>query len=142
MFVTPAYAQAGGGVVGEGPEFIIMMVLLFVVMYFFIIRPQKKKTKQHKETLASIRRGDRVVTGGGIVGTVSKVVDEDDLTVEIANGIKVRVKRALVATVLSKTEPVAEAKKAGGKAAAETPAEGQGGAFSAGLRNLFGGKNK
>ncbi len=142
MFVTPAYAQAGGGSAGGDPGFIVVMILLFAVMYFFIIRPQKKKTKQHKETLASIRRGDRVVTGGGIVGTVSKVVDEEELVVEIANGIKVRVKRALVATVLSKTEPVAEAKKAGGKAAAETPAKEQGGAFSAGLRNLFGGKNK
>ncbi len=142
MFVTPAYAQAGEGIVGGGPEFIIMMVLLFVVMYFFIIRPQKKKTKQHKETLDAIRRGDRVVTGGGIIGTVSKVVDEDELAVDIANGIKVRVKRSLIATVLSKTEPVGEAKKAGGKAAAKTPAEGQGGTFSAGLRNLFGGKDK
>ncbi|HJN22878.1 MAG TPA: preprotein translocase subunit YajC [Rhodospirillales bacterium] len=142
MFVTPAYAQDGGGSVGGDPGFFVVMILLFVVMYFFIIRPQKKKATQHKEKLAAIRRGDRVVTGGGIIGTVSKVVDDDELAIDIADGVKVRVRRSLIANVVSKTEPVGEAKKTDGKTVAEAPAEGEGGTVSSGLRNLFGGKDK
>ncbi len=142
MFVTPAYAQAGGGSAGGDPGFIVVMILLFAVMYFFIIRPQKKKAAQHKEKLNAIRRGDRVVTGGGIIGTVSKVMDDDELTIEIADGVKVRVRRALIASIVSKTEPVGEAKKTAGKTSAEAPAEGEDKTSSSGLRNLFGGKDK
>lgn len=113
MFVSPAYAQAAGGG-SSGFEALLPLVLIFVVFYFLLIRPQQKKAKQHREMLTAIRRGDKVITGGGIVGTVTKVVDDAELMVEIAPEVKVRVQRALVSAVLAKTEPVkAEAK--GGK---------------------------
>jgi preprotein translocase subunit YajC len=114
MFVSPAYAQAAGqGGIG-GFEALLPLLLIFVVFYFLLIRPQQKKMKQHKEMLGSIRRGDRIVTGGGIMGTVNKVNDEHELTVEIAQGVRVRVQRSLVSAVLAKPEPVkGEAKKEG-----------------------------
>ena len=113
MFTTPAYAQqAAPGVFGGGLEALLPLVLIFVVFYFLLIRPQQKKMKQHKEMLTSIRRGDRVVTGGGILGTVTKVNDENELTLEIADDVRVRVQRGLLSAVISKTEPVkGEAKK-------------------------------
>jgi preprotein translocase subunit YajC len=82
------------------------LILIFIVFYFLLIRPQQKKMKAHKTMLGAIRRGDKVVTGGGIFGTVTKVIDDDDVTVEIADGVKVRVQRSLVSAVMSKTEPV------------------------------------
>jgi len=110
--ISPAYAQAAGGAGGAGGlEAMFPLVLIFVVFYFLLIRPQQKKAKEHKAMLEAVRRGDKVVTGGGIIGTVTKVVDDHEVTVEIADGIKVRVQRALIATVLTKTEPVKEDKK-------------------------------
>jgi preprotein translocase subunit YajC len=106
MFVSPAYAQAAGGAGGGGFEAFLPLILIFIVFYFLLIRPQQKKMKAHKAMLGAIRRGDKVVTGGGIFGTVTKVLDDDDVTVEIANGVKVRVQRSLVSAVMSKTEPV------------------------------------
>ena len=106
MFVSPAYAQAAGGVGGGGLEAFLPLILIFVVFYFLLIRPQQKKMKDHKAMLGAIRRGDKVVTGGGIIGTVTKVIDDEDVTVEIADGVKVRVQRGLVSSVMSKTEPV------------------------------------
>ncbi len=141
MFISPAYAQAAAGG-GSGFEALLPLVLIFVVFYFLLIRPQQKKMKSHKEMLGAVRRGDKVVTGGGIIGTVSKVVDDDELAIDIADGVKVRVRRSLIANVVSKTEPVGEAKKTDGKTVAEAPAEGEGGTVSSGLRNLFGGKDK
>lgn len=107
MFVSTAYAQAAGGAGGGGLEALLPLILIFVVFYFLLIRPQQKKMKQHREMLTAIRRGDRVVTGGGIIGTVSKVDNDQELTVEIAKDIKVKVRRDLVSTVVSKTEPAA-----------------------------------
>ncbi|MFQ5765173.1 MAG: preprotein translocase subunit YajC [Rhodospirillales bacterium] len=113
MFVSPAYAQnAGGG--GSGIEAFLPLILIFIVFYFLLIRPQQKKMKDQKAMLAAIRRGDKVVTGGGIVGTVTKVIDNNEITVEIADGVKVRVQRGLISTVLAKTEPVKKDKKSGG----------------------------
>ena len=106
MFVSPAYAQAVGGAGGGGFEAFLPLILIFIVFYFLLIRPQQKKMKAHKAMLGAIRRGDKVVTGGGIFGTVTKVLDDDDVTVEIADGVKVRVQRSLVSAVMSKTEPV------------------------------------
>ena len=106
MFVSPAYAQAAGGTGGGGFEAFLPLILIFIVFYFLLIRPQQKKMKAHKAMLGAIRRGDKVVTGGGIFGTVTKVLDDDDVTVEIADGVKVRVQRSLVSAVMSKTEPV------------------------------------
>ena len=110
MFISPAYAQAiGGG--SSGWQSFIPLVLIFVVFYFLLIRPQQKKARLHREMLGSIRRGDRVVTGGGIIGTVTKVYDDNEIAVEITDGIKVRVQRGLVASVLSRTEPAQSASK-------------------------------
>ncbi|NQV46876.1 MAG: preprotein translocase subunit YajC [Rhodospirillaceae bacterium] len=111
MFISPAYAQAAGSSAGGGLEAMFPLVLIFVVFYFLLIRPQQKKAKEHKGMLGAIRRGDKVVTGGGIIGTVTKVVDDKELMVEIADNVKVRVERSLVAAVLSKTEPANDDKK-------------------------------
>ncbi len=109
MFVSTAYAQAATG--AAEPNMLLNMlplVLIFVVFYFLLIRPQQKKMKEHKSMLEAVRRGDRIVTNGGIIGVVTKVFEaERELQVEIADGIRVRVVRDMVASVLSRTEPVA-----------------------------------
>ena len=105
MFVTPAYAQGFGG----GPDVfvsILPFVLIFVIMYFLIIRPQRTQMKKRGEMLAAIRRGDTVVTGGGLVGKVTKAND-DDLEIDLGNGVKVTALRATIADVRVKGEPVA-----------------------------------
>ena len=104
MFISPAYAQATGGADG-GFTTLLPLVLIFVVFYFLLIRPQQKRAKQHREMLGTVRRGDKIVTGGGIMGTVTKVVNDDELAVEIAEGIKIRVQRSLIANVQSKSKP-------------------------------------
>lgn len=107
MFVTPAYAQT----TGAGPDALISIlpfVLIFVIMYFMIIRPQRTQMKKRGEMLAAIRRGDTVVTGGGLVGKVTKVNDNsDELEVDLGNGVKVTALRHLIADVRVKGEPVA-----------------------------------
>ncbi|KAB0573247.1 preprotein translocase subunit YajC [Brucella pituitosa] len=111
MFVTPAFAQASGG--GAGPDMlmsILPFVLIFVIMYFLIIRPQRTQMKKRQEMLAAVRRGDTVVTGGGIVGKVQKVHDDGELDVEIAEGVKIRVLRSALSEVRVKGEPVADNK--------------------------------
>jgi len=103
MFVTPAYAQAAGG----GTDIVMSLlpfILIFVIMYFLIIRPQRQQAKKRDEMLKNIRRSDSIVTGGGIAGKVTKVIDEAELEVEIAKGIKVRVMRSMVADVRIKGE--------------------------------------
>lgn len=118
MFVSPAFAQAAGqtGGIAGGIEAFLPLVLIFVVFYFLMIRPQQKRMKQHKEMLGQLRRGDRVATAGGILGTVNKVVDDKEVVLEIAEGVRVRVLRATIQDIISKTEPVAaEADKADGK---------------------------
>ena len=81
-------------------------MLIFVVFYFLLIRPQQKRAKDHKVMLSALRRGDRVVTGGGIIGTIAKVISDDEVTVDIAEGTRVRVLRSTITTVLARTEPV------------------------------------
>ena len=109
MFVSPAYAQAAGGAGGFDLVSLAPLVLIFVVFYFLLIRPQQKKMKAHKAMVAAVRRGDRVVTAGGIVGTVSKVLSESELQVEIAEGVRVRVLRSTITDVVAKTEAADEA---------------------------------
>jgi len=109
MFITPAFAQAAGGV-GAGSAFaqFVPLILIFAIMYFLLIRPQQKKVKEHKAMVEALRRGDQVVTQGGILGKVVKVKDgEGEVDVEIAQGVTVRVVRATIAQVRSKTEPAA-----------------------------------
>lgn len=118
MFSSPAWAQAAGeAAAGPGAlEALLPIVLIFVVFYFLLFRPQQKKLKQHREMLAAARRGDRIVTGGGIIGTITKVVDDNEVQVEIAEGVRVRVQRALISAILAKTEPVPAGKDSGGEA--------------------------
>lgn len=84
----------------------VPLILIFAIMYFLLIRPQQKKVKQHQEMVKALRRGDQVVTQGGIIGKVTKVKDEEgEIEVEISSGVSVRVVRSTVSQVLSKTEP-------------------------------------
>ena len=85
----------------------VPLILIFVIMYFLLIRPQQKKVKEHQAMIAALRRGDEIVTAGGLIGKISKVKDEAEVEVELATGLKVRVVRATIATVRSKTEPAA-----------------------------------
>jgi preprotein translocase subunit YajC len=90
-----------------GIEGIIPFILIFVIMYFLMIRPQQKKMKEHRAMVAALRRGDQVVTQGGLIGKISKVKDDSEIEVELAEGVRVRVVRATITQVLSKTEPAA-----------------------------------
>jgi preprotein translocase subunit YajC len=106
MLISPAYAQSFGdpnGLLSTA----LPLILMLVVFYFLLIRPQQQKAKEHRTMLSALRRGDRVVTGGGIVGTVAKVVSDDEVLVDITEGVRVRVLRSTISSVLAKTEPVA-----------------------------------
>jgi preprotein translocase subunit YajC len=115
MFISPAYAQAAGSDPMSTFGAFVPLILIFVVFYFLLIRPQQKKMKDHKAMLDAVRRGDRVVTNGGILGLVTKVVDDRELQVEIAENVRVRVMRDMVASVVGKTEPAPSDKKTDGK---------------------------
>ncbi len=105
MFVTPAYAQAAGG----APSMITSLlpfVLIFAVMYFLIIRPQRQRMKKHEEMIGAVRRGDTIVTSGGLIGKVTKVLDDSgELQVELCEGVRVRIVRTMVSDVRAKGEP-------------------------------------
>ena len=83
------------------------LILIFAIMYFLLIRPQQKKVKEHQAMIEAVRRGDQVITQGGIVGKITKVKDDGEVEVEIADGVKVRIIKSTLAQVLSKTEPAA-----------------------------------
>lgn len=104
MFVSPAFAQTGAAPGGDFLTTMLPLVLIFVVFYFLLIRPQQKRAKEHKAKIGAIRAGDRVVTGGGILGKVVKI-DGEELVIEIADNVRVRVVRGTVTDVVSKTEP-------------------------------------
>jgi preprotein translocase subunit YajC len=107
MFVTPAFAQGMGGLGGNDMFMSLLpFVAIFVIMYFLILRPQQKKVKQHQELVKNVRRGDTVVTTGGLVGKITKVVDDDQIEVEIADGVRVRQLRQMISDVRAKGEPV------------------------------------
>ncbi|HZP19166.1 MAG TPA: preprotein translocase subunit YajC [Bauldia sp.] len=111
MFITPAFAQAtGGSPAAFGPDMLVQFlpfILIFVIMYFLIIRPQRNRQKQTQEMIANIRRGDTIVTTGGFIGKVAKV-DENELQVDLADNVRVRVVRGMVSEVRAKGEPVKE----------------------------------
>ena len=110
MFISPAFAQTGS-LFGGGDNMLVSLlpfILIFVIMYFLILRPQQKRVKQHAEMVKNIRRGDTVVTSGGLVGKVTKVVDDDQVEVEIADEVRVRQMRSMIADVRAKGEPVKE----------------------------------
>jgi preprotein translocase subunit YajC len=106
MLISTAYAQTGGADGGSGMLIqLLPLVLIFVVFYFLIIRPQQKKVKDHKAMVDALRRGDRVVTTGGLIGTVTKVTGDREVGLEIADGVRVRVMRGMIAEVMARTEP-------------------------------------
>ena len=110
MFISEAYAQGIGG--GDGGLMgLLPFVLIFVVFYFLLIRPQQKRAKEHKSMVEALKRGDKVVTSGGIVGKVSKVVDDQYVDVEIASDVKVKVVRSTIGQVMDKTQPANDDKK-------------------------------
>lgn len=110
MLISPAYAQAGG-LGGFDLVSLMPLVLIFVVFYFLLIRPQQKKQKAHREMIGAVRRGDNVLTNGGIFGRVTKVVDDDRLQVEIADNVRVHVSRSMLSEVMTRTEPVKETRE-------------------------------
>ena len=108
-FITPAYAQAVGA---AGPtDFVMQLVpflVILVIMYFMILRPQQKRAKAHQEMIANVRRGDTVVTAGGLIAKVSRTLDDAEVEIEISQGVKVRLLRTMISDVRSKGEPVKE----------------------------------
>lgn len=108
MFVTPAFAQAAGQAgAGSAVASFLPLILIFAIMYFLLIRPQQKKMKDLKAMVDALRRGDQVLTAGGIIGKVTKVNEDGTVEVEIADGVKVKVMKHTISQVLNKTEPAA-----------------------------------
>lgn len=115
LFIAEAHAEtvAPAAPAGAPPAMqmqdvmaqVLQMVLIFGVLYLFLIYPQQKKFKQHKAMLDALRRGDKVVTGGGIIGSVVKVEENDEVLVEIASNVQVKVTKASITSVQAKTEP-------------------------------------
>ena len=127
MLISPAFAQSAGG--GGDLTSLLPFVLIFVVFYFFLIRPQQKRAKEHREMVSQLRRGDKLITSGGLVGTVTKSVDaQETVEVEIAKDVKVNIMRTMIADKRSKDDKKNAAK-------AEEPKK-------SGLAALFGGNKK
>ena len=144
MFVSPAYAQAAGDG-GSSLVSLLPLVLIFVVFYFLLIRPQQKKMKAHRALVEGVRRGDRVVTAGGLIGSVSKVVSDTELQVEVADGVRVRVVRSTIQDVMSKSEPAGKSKGkskgksgGGGSAPAEPANDEKKGGFTSAVSKAWG----
>ncbi|WP_322517116.1 preprotein translocase subunit YajC [Rhodopseudomonas palustris] len=119
MFVTPAFAQAAaaGGDANSMLMSLLPFALIFVIMYFLILRPQQRKVKEHAELVKNIRRGDTIITSGGLVGKVTKVVDDDQIEFELADGVRARQMRQMITGVRAKGEPVKDVPEKGkGKA--------------------------
>jgi preprotein translocase subunit YajC len=110
MFISPAFAQ-GGSLFGGGDSMLVSLlpfILIFVIMYFLILRPQQKRQKQHADMVKNVRRGDTVITSGGLIGKVTKVIDDDQVEVEVAEDVRVRQMRSMLTDVRAKGEPVKE----------------------------------
>jgi preprotein translocase subunit YajC len=110
MFITPAFAQGlPFGLGGDSGGMIVQfmpLILIVVIMYFLVLRPQQQRVKRHQEMVKALRRGDTVISNGGLVGKVTKVVDDEQVEVEIADGVRVRQMRSMVSEVRAKGEPV------------------------------------
>ncbi|HEX3412966.1 MAG TPA: preprotein translocase subunit YajC [Stellaceae bacterium] len=107
MWISTAYAQGTGIFDQNALVQFLPLILIFVVFYFLLIRPQQRKAKDQKTMLDALRRGDRVVTGGGIIGTVARVDNPEEVVVDIAENVRVRVVRSTITTVLAKPDPAA-----------------------------------
>jgi preprotein translocase subunit YajC len=112
MFISPAYAQAAGGGAADVLPQLMLMAAVFVVFYFLLIRPQQKKVKEHKAMIDALKRGDRIVTSGGLIGTIQRIVSDREAVLEIGDGVRVRIMRAMISEVMAKTEPLAADDKA------------------------------
>src|SRR5208337_4546271 len=116
MLITPAYAQnlpfGLGGDSGGMITSLLPLILIVVIMYFLVFRPQQQKLKQHQAMVKALRRGDTVVTNGGLVGKVTKVVDDDHIEIEISDGVRVRHLRTSVSEVRAKGEPAKDSSAA------------------------------
>ena len=110
MFISQAWAQAAGGGSSDFLVQLFPLVLIFIVFYFLLIRPQQSKMKAQREMLSGVKRGDRVVTGGGFIGLVTKVISDNELQVELADGVRVRVIKATITDILTRGESVRGAK--------------------------------
>lgn len=109
MFITPAYAQTAAG---GGGDFLLQLtpiLLMFVIFYFLLFRPQQQRAKQHREMIANVKRGDTVVTSSGIIGKVTRVKDDNEVEVEIADNTRVRMVKAMIADVRAKGEVAKDA---------------------------------
>lgn len=106
MFITPAYAQAAPAGGSDMLVSLLPFIAIFVIMYFLILRPQQKRVKTHTEMVKNLRRGDTVITNGGVIGKISKVIDDHEVEIEIADGIKIRQVRQMVTEVRAKGEPL------------------------------------
>ena len=105
--ITPAFAQGAAAPGGDMILQFVPFVLIFVIMWFLIIRPQQRRVKEHREMISNVRRGDTVVTSGGIVAKVTRVIeDANEVEVEIADGVKVKLVRGMITEVRTKGEPV------------------------------------
>jgi preprotein translocase subunit YajC len=105
MFITEAYAQAAGGGPGGMLGGLLPLIAIIPIFYFLVWAPQRKRMKEHKAMIAAVKRGDRIVSAGGIIGVISKVVDESEVQLEISEGVKVRLLRSSINDVLNRTEP-------------------------------------
>ena len=111
MFISTAFAQGSlfGGAGGDSGNMVMSLLpfaLIFVIMYFLILRPQQKRVKQHQALIKAVRRGDTVITNGGLIGKVTKVIDDDQIEVEIGDGVRIRQVRSMITDVRAKGEPV------------------------------------
>ena len=104
MYVSPAYAQSAGGF-GSGFGSLVPLLLIVLIMYFLIIRPQMQQAKTHKKMIEDLRKGDQIITQGGLIGKISKIKDEE-LEVEISPDVKVRVVRSTIKGLVAKIEPI------------------------------------
>src|SRR5215471_3288833 len=140
MFISQAWAQ---GSAGGGSDFLVQLfplVLIFVVFYFLLIRPQQSKMKAQREMLAGVKRGDRVVTGGGIIGLVTKVISDNELQVELAEGVRVRVLKQTITDIITRGESVRGGKESDDDAKPILPAPAPAPERKSLLGSLFGGK--
>ena len=112
MFITPAFAQTGAGGTNDILMSMLPIILIFIIMYFLILRPQQKRARAHQDMIKAVRRGDTVVMSGGLIGKVTKVVDDAEIEIQIAENTRVRAARAMIADVRAKGEPANDDKAA------------------------------
>ena len=140
MFISEAWAQGAGA---GGSDFLVQLfplVLIFIVFYFLLIRPQQSKMKQQREMLSGVKRGDRVVTGGGIIGLVTKVIGDNELQIELAEGVRVRIIKQTITDIVSRGESVRGAKDAEEDEKPMLPPPAPAAERKSLLGSLFGGK--